>query len=149
MRAKNAKHDRTEFAMETLFFRELQFDAGAGETNLSAFVPDFLVMNVGTNDGSMIGSDPAAWEGIYLGVLKKLRAVWPRTWFMLGCAPWTSYAVQIQTVMKNFDDPGNRTVHLDWGDFKAVARGCFNHPSIAGHVTMAESVVAAIRALPK
>ena len=141
--------DWTEFAMETLLFRELQFDASAGLTNLSAFVPDYLVMDVGTNDAGMIGSNPAAWEAIYVGVLQKLRAAWPHARFMLGCAPWTSYATQIQTVITNFGDSANRTVHLDWGDFKAVARGCFNHPSIAGHVTMAAKVASAIEALPK
>jgi hypothetical protein len=52
------------------------------------------------------------------------------------------------TFTQSFNDTANRTRHLDWGDFKKVERGCFNHPSIAGHRTMAASVVAAIRALP-
>jgi hypothetical protein len=92
--------DWTEFSMDKLFFRELQFDAAAGLTNLSAFIPDYLVVNIGTNDGAMIENDAAKWEQIYLGVLRKLRAAWPETWFLLGCAPWTSYATEIQSVIQ-------------------------------------------------
>ena len=116
----------------------------AGLTNLGAFVPDYLVMNVGTNDAALLHSNPAAWKAIYVGVLRKLRAAWPKTWFLLGCAPWTAYTAQIEAVIAQFGDGANRTVHLDWGDFSKVARGCYNHPSIAGHRTMADAVVAAI-----
>ena len=71
----------------------------------------------------------------------------PATACTSGCAPWTAYSAQIEAVIAQFGDGANRTVHLDWGDFSKVARGCYNHPSIVGHRTMADAVVAAIGAL--
>eukprot|EP01051_Picozoa_sp_SAG22_P015087 SAG22_NODE_1923_length_3307_cov_1.728803_2_plen_371_part_00 len=138
--------DWTEPSMDRALFSQLQFDPAAGPTNLSAFVPDYLLVNIGTNDSPKLGT---AWETIYVGVLRRLRAGWgPRPRFLLGCAPWSAYDAEIESVIATFADPANRTTHLDWGDFAAVARGCFNHPSIAGHRTMADSVIAAIKALP-
>ena len=138
--------DWTEPSLNFAFFQQLQYDARL--TNLSEFVPDVIVFNVGTND-SPTGARAAPWETIYVGMLTKLRAAWPRTWFLLGCAPWNAYNAEIESVVETFNDTAQRTRHLDWGNFSAVARGCFNHPSIAGHRTMADTVTAAIRALPK
>ena len=138
--------DWTEPSMDRAIFSQLQFDTSAGATNLSAFIPDYLVINIGTNDSPKLGS---SWETIYVGVLKRLRAAWgAKTWFLLGCAPWSAYNAEIESVIRIFSDPANRTVHLDWGNFKAVARGCFAHPSIAGHRTMADTVIDTIKALP-
>ena len=47
-----------------------------GATDLSAFVPDYLIMNVGTNEGEMLKADSVGSEAIYHGVLKKLPATW-------------------------------------------------------------------------
>jgi lysophospholipase L1-like esterase len=138
--------DWTEPSMDRAIFGQLQFDTSAGATDLSAFVPDYLVVNIGTNDSPRLGT---AWETIYVGVLKRLRAAWgAKTWFLLGCAPWSAYNPEVESVIETFDDPANKTARLDWGNFTAVARGCFRHPSIAGHRTMADAVLAAIEALP-
>ena len=138
--------DWSEPSLNLAFFQQLQYDARLA--NLSEFVPDVMVFNVGTNDHPT-GARAAPWEAIYVDMLTKLRAAWPHTWFLLGCAPWNAYNAEIESVIATFNDTAQRTRHLDWGNFSAVARGCFNHPSIAGHRTMADTVTAAIRALPK
>ena len=135
--------DWTEMPMDRQIFRRLQYDPAAGAANLSAFVPDFVVINIGTND-----RPSASWNAIYLGVLRRLRSAWPAAYFLLGCAPFNhGFDSSIKAVIAGFADPANRTAFLDFGDFSKIERGCYSHPSLDGHKTMAGSVVAAIHAV--
>jgi len=53
-----------------------------------AWEPDALVINVGTNDGEVPHSNTSSiWEQVYLRFLRKWRARWPNTIFLLGCFP--------------------------------------------------------------
>ena len=91
---------------------------------------------------------PALWISIYVGFLQRLRAAWPSAHFLLGCAPWPHQMDgHIRAAIGQFADPANRTTFLDFGDFSAVERGCYSHPSVGGHQVMAEAVLAAIRGL--
>ena len=129
----------TEPPLQRLFFETLEYYPPAGQYDVQEFIPDVVVINVGTNDG-----ESENWFQIYVSFLQKLRAAWPKAYFFLGCAPMVNRDADIAKVISLFADPVNRTHFLNFGDTTQVERGCFEHPSIAGHRTMAAVVVAAV-----
>ena len=105
-----------------------------------------LFVNIGTNDSHKLGT---AWETIYVGALERLQAAWGSC---SGARSGPGSTPRSRSVITAFSDPANRTTPPDWGGCGGTSRrrcmawGCFiNHPSIAGHRTMAP-VIAAIKA---
>lgn len=101
-------------------------------------------MNVGTNDNTQ----SQVWLATYVRVLRRLRAAWPTTRFLLGCAPMRDEDARLANVIAAFDDPvkGGTTV-LDFGNHSAIERGCYAHPSFAGDEAMSQRLLQAIRQL--
>lgn len=134
--------DWTELPMNRQFFLALPFD-DASPVNLSSYVPDVVVFNVGTNDHDV---PVAEWTRIYVSVLQMLRDAWPRAHFLLACAPMIRREEDLAAVRRSFEDPSGRTHGLDFGTEVDVG-GCFGHPSLQGHAAMAKTLVEAVRKL--
>ena len=71
--------------MNKQFFQALPFD-DASPANLSAYVPDVVVFNVGTNDHLV---PLAEWTRLYVSVLRALRNAWPHA-HGSRARPWSS-----------------------------------------------------------
>jgi lysophospholipase L1-like esterase len=106
----------------------------------TSWVPDAIVVNIGTNDvGIPHGNASAVWVETYVTFLRKWRAVWPDTHFLLGCFPMTEDATMhpaLDLVAAAFSD--SKTTVLSFPSLHSFyGKGCYGHPSMSGHSAMA------------
>lgn len=108
----------------------------------SAYVPDIIVIDLGTNDQSF--DDPGvAFENAYLLFLAHLRTLFPDAQIYLGQGPLGSLpfqAVHLQNVVNRFGDAHVHQVTIDDID-PADGVGCDGHPNAVTHQKMAEQIV--------
>jgi lysophospholipase L1-like esterase len=122
-------------------------DEGSNLVDPAAWVPDALVINIGTNDVGVPHSNTSSvWVQTYLTFLKHWRAVWPHTHFFLGCFPMLQgdgMTPAIQLVADALAD--TKTTVLSFPKLQTTyGKGCYGHPSVAGHAAMAEATGAVL-----
>jgi len=123
----------TTETMPTIFQRTL----GASPLppwTFSAYTPDVVVINLGTNDYST-GDPGTAFSDGYLALLKLVRQKYPGAWIvcalgtMMGQTQIDSAHAYIQTAMTKMNDP--RVSYLELGvQNQADGLGCDWHPSL-------------------
>ncbi len=119
------------------------------------YVPDVVVVNLGTND-YFAGSDPGPpFEATYVAFLKKLRTMHPRAFVICGIGSMltgseaSAARVHVQNVVRALNQDGDAHVaFVDWApQSKADGVGCSNHPNEKTQKKMAEVLTARIKAL--
>lgn len=142
--------DSCQNPLPTYYDRTLP-DEASSKWDFSRFVPDAVVVNLGTNDFSTT-QDPSQmeFESAYAALLERVRAAYPNAYILCTNGPLLS-GNDLNTVTDYIDD-----VITTLGDAK-VSRfdiapqdgsdgyGCDWHPSAARHEKMAMTVTAAIK----
>ncbi len=131
-------------------------DGPAWDTTAS--VPDVVVINLGTNDFSTVGVDRDLFRTKYQAFLSDLRADYPNAtvlatlgpmlsdYYPVGAAAWTNSQADVQAAVKARNDAGDANVSFlafapqtgPWGEDW--------HPTVAEQQTMANAVVAKVKA---
>jgi lysophospholipase L1-like esterase len=120
--------------------------------DFSKFVPDAVVVNLGTNDLSTT-TDPtqAEFETAYRALLEKIRSKYPNAHIlctngpMLGGEDLTTVRSYLTNVVTAMADAKISTFTIDAQD-GTDGYGCDWHPSLARHEKVAAVVTAALRA---
>jgi lysophospholipase L1-like esterase len=123
----------------------------------AAFVPDAIVINLGTNDFSATygAPNPASFSGAYLTLLGNLRATYPNAKVFLAIGPMlsngypqnTTYlsdaARALESIRAAAQNPNIAIITL--ATLSDTERGCDSHPTAAAHARMASSLTAALK----
>jgi lysophospholipase L1-like esterase len=146
----------TTETMPILWQRTLPTDA-TSTWDPSSWIPDAVVVNLGTNDYGAPGADPTtSFTNAYVTFVTQLRAVYPSAHFflcvgpMLGGTQYTEAQGAIQSVIATRASAGDNaltSVSFPTQDCKSDGSGCGcdYHPSPATHAAMAQVLEAAMK----
>ena len=122
--------------------------------DFSRFVPDAVVINLGTNDFG-IGDPGVAFQDAYTLFVRDLREHYPSARFflavgpMLGGAQYGRASGYLRSVLAARADAGDKNLSLlEFGtqDMTADGIGCDYPPSLKTHHKLADKMTAALRA---
>jgi lysophospholipase L1-like esterase len=155
---RNVSGDMTE-TMPILFERTLADDATAW--GFTAYTPDLVVIDLGTNDFSG-GPDPGQpFVAAYEAFVAQIRGHYPDAWILIAQSPMLSdgypqgamqrtkshaYLNQVVDDRKAGGDAKIAYVEIDEQDGVDDGYGCDYHPSATTHMKMAAQLEAAIHA---
>ncbi len=152
---RNLDGSTTE-TMPILWQRTIPTDSSS-HWDPSQWIPDVVVINLGTNDFNAGGADPSAsFQSTYLQFVKQLESVYPGVFIfgavgpMLGGSSYTSVKTAISNVVSMRSAAGDARVQLvefptqNCGS-DGSACGCDSHPNAAEHQKMATILEAAVR----
>jgi lysophospholipase L1-like esterase len=141
-----AENDQKD-TIPQIFNRTLPMSAQP-EWNHSRFVPDVIVINLGTNDMSLNGGKKplpkAGFVAAYKGLLDRLRAIAPEAKIILGIGPMAFDPVRewLPEIAAEYEN----TAVLVYSPFAGPAdKGGHHHPSVKKDREMARELVAAIK----
>jgi lysophospholipase L1-like esterase len=145
----------TTATMPILWQRTLPTDASS-QWDPSQWIPDVVVINLGTNDYNASGGDPSTnFQATYLQFVKQLESVYPGVFVfgavgpMLSGSSYNSVKQAVSNVVSMRSDAGNARMQLvefgtqDCGSDLSGC-GCDYHPNAAEHQKMATTLAAAI-----
>jgi lysophospholipase L1-like esterase len=119
----------------------------ASSWTFSSWVPDVVVIDLGTNDFAT-GDPGQPYVTAYTAFVRTLRQSYPHAYIlctngpMLGGTDYTSAQTYIQSVLSTLDDPN--VGYLAYPT-QTGAEGCNGHPSIATQAAMATQLTAALK----
>jgi lysophospholipase L1-like esterase len=133
------------------YYERILPDQATPTWDFSKFVPDAVVVNLGTNDLSTT-TDPtqAEFETAYRALLEKIRSKYPNAHIlctngpMLGGEDLTTVRSYLTNVVTAMGDAKISTFDIDAQD-GTDGYGCDWHPSLARHEKVAAVVTAAIK----
>jgi len=118
----------------------------------SRWVPNAVVINLGTNDYSTDPVPPTnVFEQGYLNMTSLIRAHYPPSTFIFTvCGPLISgtCCTNIQDVVKQLNNGGDKNViYVDMQNILVMPQdyGCDYHPSVSGHQKMANILIPVIQ----
>jgi lysophospholipase L1-like esterase len=132
-------------------------DASAPRWDFSRYVPDAVVVNLGTNDFSPPGPDHAAYTGAYAAFLKQIRGHYPgaillavvgpmlNDSFPAGVNAWTTNQGDVSSVVSGLNAQGDAKVHYLALTPQSPPYGEDYHPTLATHQQMAAAVVSELQ----
>ena len=137
--------------MSTRYFKAVEKqDGDTAETvvpdwDMSRYTPDYIVINIGTNDR---GGAVADYKAAYTAFVEKIRATYPNAEIVL-MIPYQFYAENITDFINAVKEISvGEKIHLvdtkDW-NFKGGADGL--HPAPAAHIAAAEKLFARLSEL--
>jgi lysophospholipase L1-like esterase len=121
------------------------------------YVPDAVIVNLGTNDFSTPGVDRQAFVQKYTQFLTSLRGYYPRAALVAALGPmlndfyppgaqaWTRAQVDVKAVVAMRQAAGDSNVHLVTFEPQSEPWGEDFHPTLATHQKMAAELSAALR----
>lgn len=134
---------------------------------LKDYVPDVVVLNIGSNDVGASRRDYGGWAANYTSMLHWLRAVYPGAPFILGQGPFNGGVAHLDQFVTTYNgtdgnahyinfwpegcddythcggDPPNGTGPAKW----PTGYGCYGHPGWGTEQQMAEIVAKKVRSL--
>ena len=134
-------------------------DAESSPWDFSRYVPDVVVVNLGTNDFSPPGPDHAAYTTAYSDLLTQIRGHYPDALllavvgpmlsdsFPAGVQAWTTVQSDVVGVVNDLTAQGDTNVHYLALTPQSPPYGEDYHPTLATHQQMAQAVVAEINRL--
>lgn len=120
------------------------------------FVPDAIVINLGTNDFSATLGEPAqtSFQAAYLQMLTTLNTAYPKAYVFLVAGPMvidkypvgTTYLTDLKAYLAAVAQaaPNKNTSVLDLTPLTDAQKGCDSHPNQAAHALMAQTLEAAL-----
>jgi lysophospholipase L1-like esterase len=151
--------DQAEGLMPALMERALPADP-ASVWDWAAFVPDAVVVNLGTNDVARTQFDATTFARGYTAVVDRLRALYPRARILVAVGPLisdddpvpgagrlTRMRATLQAIVEEHRQRGDanlRFLELSPIDAAAEGHGCDQHPSAATHARLAATLTAAL-----
>jgi lysophospholipase L1-like esterase len=142
----------TARAMPELYPRTLP-ERATSRWDFSKFVPDAVVINLGTNDFAK-GDPGVAFQNAYTQFVRELRGHYPAARFFLAVGPMLEDAeyrlasAYLRGVLAARAAAGDRNLTLlEFGiqDRAADGVGCDYHPSLKTHQKLADKMTAALR----
>jgi hypothetical protein len=142
--------------MPILWQRTIPTDA-TSSWDPSRWVPDAVVINLGTNDYNAAGPDPSSdYQATYLQFVARLRSVYPGAFVfcavgpMLGGSKYSAVKAAISNVVSMRSGAGdNRVALVEFPTQSCGADGsgcgCAGHPNAAEHQHMASLLEASMR----
>jgi lysophospholipase L1-like esterase len=142
------------------FYRDtLPDDAAAPAWDFTRYVPDVVVVNLGTNDFSPPGPDHVAFKSAYKAFLGQIRGHYPAALilavvgpmlsdsFPAGVMAWTTIQADVASVTAELGAAGDPDVHFFALTPQSAPYGEDYHPTLATHAQMAQAVSSEIRRL--
>ena len=142
-----------------MYGKSLPDDPAAAPWKVSAWTPEVVVINLGTNDFSAAGTDEAAYRASYLAFLTTLRGYYPAATFILAAGPmisdyypvgemaWTKIQSDLQQIVDARKAAGDAAVSLLIFPPQTAPYGEDYHPTVATHQAMADALVAKVKQL--
>lgn len=146
------------FTMPEIYDRMLASDP-TSTWDFSQWIPEVVVINLGTNDFGKVNPEQKAWSNAYKAFLARLRKVYPTTTIYLATGPmmadsWPparktlstlkSYLQQIAADQKQAGDTRIRTIDFATQEEKNGI-GSDWHPSVRTHEIMAAHLTETLR----
>lgn len=140
--------------MNTEYTHTLLYDA-TEQWDFSRFTPDVVCINLGTNDTSTTGADPALLKAGYVRLLSQVRKAYPaaKIVFLCGCmmheAALDLASQTMDTVVAEAHAAGDREVYrFDFAPQEGdLGYGASWHPSYWQHANMADELTPFLRQL--
>ncbi len=142
-----------------MYGKSLPDDPAAAPWSVSAWTPEVVVINLGTNDFSAAGTDEAAYRAAYLAFLKTLRGYYPAATFILAAGPmisdyypagemaWTKIQDDLKQIVAARKAEGDAAIASLLFQPQSAPYGEDYHPTVATHQAMADQLVAQIKQL--
>ena len=143
-----------------MFYEDtLPDDGAASPWDFTRYVPDAVVVNLGTNDFSPPGPDHGAYKTAYSDFLKQIRAHYPSALllavvgpmlsdsFPAGVNAWTTNQSDVSDVVSDLAAGGDMKVHYFALTPQSPPYGEDYHPTLATHRQMGEAVATELRRL--
>jgi lysophospholipase L1-like esterase len=146
----------TTETMPILWQRTIPTDA-TSTWDPSRWVPDAVVINLGTNDYNATGADPSSeYQATYLQFVTQLRSVYPTAFIfcavgpMLGGTQYAAVKAAISNVVSSRGGSGDTRLQLVEFPTQNCGTdgsgcGCAGHPNAAEHQSMAAVLEASMR----
>lgn len=143
--------------MPELYSSSVPEEPSASRWEPRRYVPDAVIVNLGTNDFSTPGADRAGFVTRYSAFLATLRGHYPRAALVAALGPmlsdayppgaqaWSNAQADVRAAVAARVAAGDQNVHVV---FFAPQSGPFGedwHPSAATHAQMAEQLAATLR----
>lgn len=132
-------------------------DAASTPWDPNQYIPDAVVINVGTNDFSTEGVDPELYVEKYTAFLETLRAYYPNAVFVCAIGPmlsdyypvganaWTNAQAGVQAAVDARNGAGDANVFFLAFAPQSAPYGEDWHPSAATHESMANQTATLLR----
>ena len=142
-----------------MYLNSIPDDAAARAWDPAQYVPDAVIINLGTNDFSTSGIDRALFVQNYTSFLAKLRGYYPNAALVAALGPmlsdyyppgekaWTNAQADVQTAVAARVQAGDRNVHFLAFSPQAAPFGEDWHPTLATHRKMAEQLSTKLKAI--
>ena len=123
------------------------------------FVPDVIVVDLGTNDFAPGNPDSTAFCTAYVSFIEKLRGIHPQTKIVCvagnmqsdswppGANSWTRMRNYLNSIVKKANDKGNKVVYYFELTPQSAPYGEDWHPSNATHQKMADAITPFIKTI--
>jgi lysophospholipase L1-like esterase len=134
-------------------------DASAPPWDFTRYLPDVVVVNLGTNDFSPPGPDHEAYRAAYGSFLRQIRSHYAAALVLAVVGPmlsdayppgvqaWTTIRSDVSGVVNELTAQGDANVHFLALTPQSPPYGADYHPTRATHQQMAQAVVSEIRRL--
>lgn len=134
-------------------------DPASPKWDVSRYVPDVVVVNLGTNDFSPGDVDPVAYETAATEFLAKLRTAYPAAtlfaaigpmlsdYYPVGANAWTTAKTHLKAAVDARIAAGDKDVHFHAFSPQSPPYGEMWHPTAATHESMANELAAEIKTL--
>jgi lysophospholipase L1-like esterase len=125
--------------------------------NFNQYVPDVVVINVGTNDLNKPAADETAFKKAYKDFVTRIRGNYPNAkivcvvgvmlndWYPSGEKAWTKAQTWVSAVVQDFNSRGDSQVYYLKLEPQMPPYGEDWHPTAATHQRMADTLVPFIR----
>jgi lysophospholipase L1-like esterase len=145
--------------MPEMYLSSIPEDTAAGAWDPAQYVPDAVVINLGTNDFSTTGVDRALFVQNYVDFLTTLRGYYPKAALVAAIGPmlsdyyppgekaWTNAQADIKAAVDARVATGDANVHFLAFAPQTAPYGEDWHPTIATHRKMAEELSAALKGI--
>lgn len=111
----------------------------------SQYIPDVVVINLGTNDFSSYhnGVDRNVYIYTYTQFVQRLRSYYPDAYILLATnTSNSSFSDELDEVLANLQDSNVEKINLNTPNWS----GCDGHPDLDAHKVMAESLISHLQA---
>jgi lysophospholipase L1-like esterase len=140
-----------------MYTNSLPEEPGASAWDPAAYVPDAVIINLGTNDFSTPGVDRRAFVTNYERFLAQLRGYYPKAALVIALGPmlsdyyppgaqaWTNARADVQAAVVARTQAGDSNVYVVLFEPQSPPVGEDWHPTVATHQKMAEKLVPELR----
>jgi len=140
-----------------MYLSSVPEDAAASRWDPAQYVPDAVIINLGTNDFSTPGLDRAAFLARYEQFLATLRGYYPQALLLATLGPmlsdysppganaWTNARADVTAAVAARQEAGDRRVHAFFFLPQQPPYGQDWHPTVATHEQMAQALSAELK----